>query len=204
MAVIKHIKNILPIPKEWENNNSLRQFGLRINDAIRELFGRRVAVIKLNGSSISTDENDIAELLYIARGNHIANLQTDDKASSNIAKGTYIFWKNRLYIASTAISSGTTLSTSTNLTQVTGGAMNELKPKEATVQNASTNANGMVSTTLSTDNIVIVAAWLSNLTYAVTPVRNASNGNYAFFVQGGSGAVASSDVGTIRYFYHER
>ena len=194
----------MPLPKEWEGNNNLRQFGIRINDALRELFGRRVAVIKLNGSSIATDENDIAELLYIVRGSNIANLQTEDTASSNIAKGTYIFWKNRLYIASTAISSGTTLSTSTNLTQVTGGAMNELKPKTDTITNASTNSNGMVSSTLSPDNIVIVAAWVTGATYAVTPVRNSSSGNYAFFVQNAGGAVASANVGTLRYFYYER
>lgn len=201
---IKSIRNILPIPKEWENKNDLRQFGVRINDAVRELFARRVAVIKLNGSVIGTDENNVAEVLYVVKGNNLAILQTGSKASRNISKGAYVFWNNRIYRATASISSGTTLSTSTNLSLVNDGAMNELRPKTDTVANASTNANGMVSTTLSPDSIVIVAAYLTGATYAVTPVRNATSGYYTFFVQGGSGPVASTNVGTIRYFYYER
>lgn len=55
----------------------------------------------------------------------IAIVQTGDTATENIAKGKYVSWNNVLHVASSAISTGDTLSAS-NLTAVTGGAANSL------------------------------------------------------------------------------
>jgi hypothetical protein len=75
---IKSVRNIMPLPKEWEGNNNLRQFGIRINDAFRELFGRRVARIKAGSTVLNSDENDTVTLgsaaTYTAANNLITTV----------------------------------------------------------------------------------------------------------------------------------
>lgn len=56
----------------------------------------------------------------------IAIIANDDTAPQNILKGQYVVWYGGLYKASTAIASGTTL-TSSNLSAVIGGGLNDLK-----------------------------------------------------------------------------
>ena len=70
--IVKNIRNIFPLPKSWEKDDDLRKFGIRINDAIRELFSRRVAKIKAGSTVLSSDENDIV-LLGSAATQAVAN-----------------------------------------------------------------------------------------------------------------------------------
>lgn len=67
-----------------------------------------------------------------ALGTDVANLRSDlgiventNTATHTIAAGQYVIWKGLLYTASSAIPSGTTLSSS-NLTAVSGGGLNSL------------------------------------------------------------------------------
>ena len=55
----------------------------------------------------------------------LALVEDGDTASQNIASGKYVSWKGNMCQASSAISSGDTLSSS-NLTAVDGGALNAL------------------------------------------------------------------------------
>lgn len=61
----------------------------------------------------------------------IGIVENTDTATHNISAGQYVIWKGSLYTASSAISSGATLS-SANLTAVSGGGLNALNGKIAT------------------------------------------------------------------------
>lgn len=58
-------------------------------------------------------------------GNNIGIVQNTDTATQNITEGQYVIWHGALYTASSAITSGTTLSAS-NLTAVSSGGFNAL------------------------------------------------------------------------------
>ena len=62
----------------------------------------------------------------------IAIVEDTDTASRNIAAGKYVLWKGVLTKASSAISSGTTLSSS-NLTSLEDGAINDLDERISTI-----------------------------------------------------------------------
>ena len=57
--------------------------------------------------------------------NNVAIVENGNTATQNIAKGQYVIWKGSLYVASSAIASGNTLSSS-NLTAKSGGGLNDL------------------------------------------------------------------------------
>ena len=57
MSVLKHIKTVLPLPKEWEKDEDRKRFGLRIEQAIRELFSKRVTGVKAGGKEQPVDKN---------------------------------------------------------------------------------------------------------------------------------------------------
>ena len=59
----------------------------------------------------------------------IAYNEDGNTATQNIPQGSFVVWKGHAYTASAAISSGDTLSTSTNLTAITNGIANELNSK---------------------------------------------------------------------------
>lgn len=58
----------------------------------------------------------------------IGIVENTNTASHNISEGQYVIWKGSLYVASSAISSGATLSDA-NLTAVSGGGLNALNGK---------------------------------------------------------------------------
>ena len=78
-----------------------------------------VDVSKLNENADTMDTE-----LYNLSG-ALAVVQLSDTATVDIAEGTYVLWKGTLCKASEAIVTGDTLSIS-NLTTVSGGAMNEI------------------------------------------------------------------------------
>ena len=59
MDVIKKVRSIFPIPKDWERDDDRKQFSLRLDGIIRELFGRRVAVLKMGSTRMQPDSNDV-------------------------------------------------------------------------------------------------------------------------------------------------
>lgn len=61
-------------------------------------------------------------------------VEDTDTATHAIAAGQYVIWKDALYVASTAISLGTTLSAS-NLTAVSNGGFNALMPEYGSTVN---------------------------------------------------------------------
>lgn len=75
----------------------------------------------------------------------IAIVEDTDTASRNIASGKYVLWKGVLTKASAAISSGTTLSSS-NLTSLDDGAINDLDERINEKINTSAIANNLTTT----------------------------------------------------------
>ena len=76
--------------------------------------------VQLNGTNIS----DLATKSETHAA--IAIVEDGDTATNNITQGQYVMWKGALYQASSAISSGTTLSSS-NLTAKTNGLGGEIQ-----------------------------------------------------------------------------
>lgn len=85
-------------------------------------------------AGVSTDNTQIATTAFANRAaNNAANnavstigiVQDTNTATQNITAGQYVIWHGALYTASAAIASGATLSSS-NLTVVTGGGLNNL------------------------------------------------------------------------------
>lgn len=62
-----------------------------------------------------------------------AIIENDDTATHAIAAGQYVIWKGNLYIASTAISTNTTLAVGTNLIATNNGGMNQIVYTSTTV-----------------------------------------------------------------------
>lgn len=65
MGIMKNIRSVLPIPRAWEQDSDRKNFALRVETALRELFSRRVAKIRINGNEVSTDDHDVADLVNI-------------------------------------------------------------------------------------------------------------------------------------------
>ena len=91
--------------------------------------------------SVIADLNDNMDKIDTFAGN-VATAESNSKGTvaivedgntcthvGGIASGQYVVWKGLLYKATQAISVGTTLSTSTNLSAVTDGIANELNSK---------------------------------------------------------------------------
>lgn len=71
------------------------------------------------GPGPSTDEFDLLR-------QDVGIVEDTDTATHNISQGQYVIWKNNLYVASAAIATGNTLSSS-NLTEVSNGLGGEVK-----------------------------------------------------------------------------
>lgn len=89
-----------------------------------------------------------------ALGTDVANLRSDlgiventNTATHTIAAGQYVIWKGLLYTASSAIPSGTTLSSS-NLTAVSSGGLNSLNGKITTQTVSGENVLANVPSTI--------------------------------------------------------
>ena len=63
--IVKNIRNIFPLPKSWEKDDDLRNFGIRINDAIRVLFSQKNAYYNDISSSVSTTSASTKNVLSI-------------------------------------------------------------------------------------------------------------------------------------------
>lgn len=85
----------------------------------------------------------------------IGIVENTNTATHNISAGQYVIWKGSLYTASSAISSGATLSDA-NLTAVSGGGLNALNSKIAETYDTSVTG---ISAFRVLDNITI---WLGS------------------------------------------
>ena len=103
-------------------------------------------------SALGTEDTNIkGSLAYNEDGN---------TATQNIPVGSFVVWKGHAYTASAAISSGDTLSTSTNLSAISDGIANELNSKltkqSVSVTRNSTYISSWYVTAFSVGNILIV------------------------------------------------
>lgn len=89
-----------------------------LNDKIR------IADFNGNADIIDGAMNDNATLIAQLKSD-IGIVENTNTATHNISAGQYVIWKGSLYTASSAISSGATLSDA-NLTAVSGGGLNAL------------------------------------------------------------------------------
>lgn len=103
--------------------------------------------------SVIADLNDNMDKIDTFAGN-VATAESNSKGTvaivedgntcthvGGIASGQYVVWKGLLYKATQAISVGTTLSTSTNLSAVTDGIANELNGKLNILNNVHINSD---------------------------------------------------------------
>ena len=104
-------------------------------------------VVVITGSDIAASITDIRTIPEALEDLEevSAVVETGSTASRNITAGSYVIWNHALYIATQAISSGDTLS-STNLQAITNGGFNSLNTKisslaEVKKSNATTKAN---------------------------------------------------------------
>lgn len=90
----------------------------------------RIADFNGNADTIDATMYDNATLGAQLKAD-IGIVENTNTATHNISAGQYVIWKGDLYTASSAISSGATLS-SANLTAVSGGGLNALNSKITT------------------------------------------------------------------------
>lgn len=80
-----------------------------------------------DGNFVDGNNLSLGGLNYSKAEEHtVAIVQKGATATRNISKGQYVVWNGSLYIASTNIANGDTLSTSTNLTLYNDGGLNAL------------------------------------------------------------------------------
>lgn len=79
------------------------------------------------GSGLSTSYSSNIMTLNNTGLATVGIVEDGDTATQNISKGQYVIWKGALYVASAAIASGATLSTSTNLTAKSSGLGEEVR-----------------------------------------------------------------------------
>lgn len=85
-----------------------------------------IAVINTNMDTVDT--------AITATKSDLGIVEDGNTATHSITAGQYVIWKGNLYTASSAIATGTTLSTS-NLTAVSNGGLNSLNEQIAIVNN---------------------------------------------------------------------
>ena len=107
----------------------------------------RIADFNGNADTIDSTMYDNATLIGKLKAD-IGIVENTNTATHNISSGQYVIWKGSLYTASSAISSGATLS-SANLTAVTGGGLNSLidqvtNPIKTKTSTITSNASGYI------------------------------------------------------------
>lgn len=66
--MLKNIRSIFPIPRDWEKDNDRRSFAVRVDQALRELSTRRyVTAVRVNDVKVEPDANDAVDLRQIVR-----------------------------------------------------------------------------------------------------------------------------------------
>ena len=111
----------------------------------------RIADFNGNADTIDSTMYDNESLIAKLKAD-IGIVENTNTATHNISAGQYVIWKGSLYTASSAISSGATLSDA-NLTAVSGGGLNALNDNIVTLNNqakmgtstATTGSTGAVS-----------------------------------------------------------
>lgn len=76
MDIIKKVRSIFPIPKDWEKDEDRKQFSIRLDKMIRELFSKRVAGVKVGSDLLKPDKNDVVSLGNAATRTVANNLTT--------------------------------------------------------------------------------------------------------------------------------
>ena len=126
-------------------------------------------------SAVSYGKPTAFEKISDPNGN-IGIVQNGNTATKNISKGQYVIWHGALYTASAAIASGAALSSS-NLTAVTGGGLNNVGEKVSALR----NDTALIITTRRwnfspfVDQVVSLEGGLYLMTI---DSRNMGNGNY--------------------------
>ena len=141
-------------------------------------------VVNINGSQIAVSGNDgrtIAAALA-ALDTNINNIRAafvydengNTTASQNIPSGSFVFWNNAAYKASSAIATGDTLST-TNLTAIpTGGIANEIHNQTEPIQ-VPVTVNSSYASLVSNNAYRIGRLIVINLRVAATTTAPADN-----------------------------
>ena len=123
----------------------------------------------------------------------IAYNEDGNTATQNIPQGSFVVWKGHAYTASAAISSGDTLSTSTNLTAITNGIANELNSKLTSQIVVETTDLGSVS--IPVNSAEYIGAIINLITiptgYSIGTlmVYSASGGNCIPFIRNNNGSL---------------
>ena len=102
----------------------------------------RIADFNGNADTIDTTMYDNATLIGKLKAD-VGIVENTNTATHNISSGQYVIWKGDLYTASSAISSGATLS-SANLTAVSSGGLNSLSDHIAQNLAMYNNANAVI------------------------------------------------------------
>lgn len=103
MGILRSVRSVLPIPKDWERDSDRKNFAIRVETALRELFSRRVAKIKVNGSEVQTDDHDVADLGRFADTIYLTSSDTTwANVYAKISKLT-IPYPATIYVNSSAI-----------------------------------------------------------------------------------------------------
>lgn len=142
--------------------------------------------------SVIADLNDNMDKIDTFAGN-VATAESNSKGTvaivedgntcthvGGIASGQYVVWKGLLYKATQAISVGTTLSTSTNLSAVTDGIANELNSKIATI---GTVVQGTVKSSLAVPNETFTDIATMSLTKGVWAITGGTQYTSSFTQQ---------------------
>ena len=122
----------------------------------------RIADFNGNADTIDSTMYDNESLIAKLKAD-IGIVENTNTATHNISAGQYVIWKGDLYTASSAISSGATLS-SANLTAVSGGGLNALNSNKANkiqslVTDGTTDNDGDIPIQLSPSEYVVVACY---------------------------------------------
>lgn len=111
-------------------------YGDLIGDAVGDvstLSGFTATDLTGAANELKTDLNTLDGKVDTVKSD-IGIVEDTDTATHTIAAGQYVIWKDALYVASTAIPLGTTLSLS-NLTAVSNGGLNDLMPEYGSTAN---------------------------------------------------------------------
>lgn len=97
MGIIKHVRSVFPIPKAWEHDDDRKNFAMRVETAIRELFARRVVKVKVNGAAYGPANDDTVDLGELARPDDVPKRKRYFAAKSN-ATITHEFTTNSPFL----------------------------------------------------------------------------------------------------------
>ena len=111
MGIIKRVRSIFPIPKDWEKDDDRKSFAIRIEQAFRELFTKSVFGLRIGtNGSVRTPGTDNVITLGNASTRTVANNLTTTLSGSVLDARQGKVLADKWY---------TTISANTNLNDVT-------------------------------------------------------------------------------------